>query len=146
MNGAQERTRTSTPLRELAPEASASANSATWAFPAAGTTIHIAAHYRVCQRRPFNRPRKKDQPEKIPSALAEQSEECDAEIILEVKKEKGRLLAPSPQSRKNSCQRSHRFTGRSQPQQVALGQVRGLRRAFHQLPDGSTSCPPLIQT
>ena len=34
--GAQERTRTSTPLRELAPEASASANSATWAFPAAG--------------------------------------------------------------------------------------------------------------
>src|SRR5580704_320931 len=36
LNGAQERTRTSTPLRELAPEASASANSATWAFPAAG--------------------------------------------------------------------------------------------------------------
>jgi hypothetical protein len=33
--GAQERTRTSTPLRELAPEASASANSATWAFLAA---------------------------------------------------------------------------------------------------------------
>jgi hypothetical protein len=33
--GAQERTRTSTPLRELAPEASASANSATWAIPAA---------------------------------------------------------------------------------------------------------------
>jgi hypothetical protein len=33
--GAQERTRTSTPLRELAPEASASANSATWAFRAA---------------------------------------------------------------------------------------------------------------
>ena len=31
MIGAQERTRTSTPLRELAPEASASANSATWA-------------------------------------------------------------------------------------------------------------------
>ena len=30
--GAQERTRTSTPLRELAPEASASANSATWAL------------------------------------------------------------------------------------------------------------------
>ena len=48
--GAQERTRTSTPLRELAPEASASANSATWAFPAAGTTTHIAAHSRVCQR------------------------------------------------------------------------------------------------
>src|SRR6202050_4719798 len=40
-NGAQERTRTSTPLRELAPEASASANSATWAFRAAkrGETI-----------------------------------------------------------------------------------------------------------
>jgi hypothetical protein len=40
--GAQERTRTSTPLRELAPEASASANSATWAIPAAkqrGPTI-----------------------------------------------------------------------------------------------------------
>src|ERR1700728_1454877 len=39
--GAQERTRTSTPLRELAPEASASANSATWAFRAAkrGETI-----------------------------------------------------------------------------------------------------------
>src|ERR1700728_829506 len=40
--GAQERTRTSTPLRELAPEASASANSATWAFLAAkqrGPTI-----------------------------------------------------------------------------------------------------------
>jgi hypothetical protein len=35
MNGAQERTRTSTPLRELAPEASASANSATWALLAA---------------------------------------------------------------------------------------------------------------
>jgi hypothetical protein len=35
MNGAQERTRTSTPLRELAPEASASANSATWAQGAA---------------------------------------------------------------------------------------------------------------
>jgi hypothetical protein len=32
MYGAQERTRTSTPLRELAPEASASANSATWAL------------------------------------------------------------------------------------------------------------------
>src|ERR1700735_4919693 len=42
LNGAQERTRTSTPLRELAPEASASANSATWASPAAkqrGPTI-----------------------------------------------------------------------------------------------------------
>ena len=40
-NGAQERTRTSTPLRELAPEASASANSATWAFSAVkrGKTI-----------------------------------------------------------------------------------------------------------
>ena len=35
MIGAQERTRTSTPLRELAPEASASANSATWAQGAA---------------------------------------------------------------------------------------------------------------
>ncbi len=35
LNGAQERTRTSTPLRELAPEASASANSATWAMRAA---------------------------------------------------------------------------------------------------------------
>jgi hypothetical protein len=35
MYGAQERTRTSTPLRELAPEASASANSATWAHFAA---------------------------------------------------------------------------------------------------------------
>src|ERR1700689_2848689 len=34
LNGAQERTRTSTPLRELAPEASASANSATWAMRA----------------------------------------------------------------------------------------------------------------
>ena len=30
-NGAQEKTRTSTPLRVLAPEASASTNSATWA-------------------------------------------------------------------------------------------------------------------
>tara|TARA_B100001057_G_scaffold88297_1_gene84397 strand:- start:127 stop:324 length:198 start_codon:yes stop_codon:yes gene_type:complete len=30
-DGAQEKTRTSTPLRELAPEASASTNSATWA-------------------------------------------------------------------------------------------------------------------
>ena len=30
-NGAQERTRTSTPIRALAPEASASTNSATWA-------------------------------------------------------------------------------------------------------------------
>src|ERR1035441_1209781 len=40
-NGAQERTRTSTPLRELAPEASASANSATWAIRATkrGSTI-----------------------------------------------------------------------------------------------------------
>jgi hypothetical protein len=36
--GAQERTRTSTPLRELAPEASASANSATWAFQSARKT------------------------------------------------------------------------------------------------------------
>jgi hypothetical protein len=41
--------------------------------------------------------------------------------------------APSLRAREsNSCQRSHRFTGRSRPQQVALGQVRGLRRAFHQ--------------
>ena len=31
-NGAQEKTRTSTPLRVLAPEASASTNSATWAL------------------------------------------------------------------------------------------------------------------
>ena len=31
MNGAQERTRTSTSIRTLAPEASASTNSATWA-------------------------------------------------------------------------------------------------------------------
>jgi hypothetical protein len=31
-NGAQEKTRTSTTLRPLAPEASASTNSATWAF------------------------------------------------------------------------------------------------------------------
>ena len=34
-DGAQERTRTSTPLRALAPEASASTNSATWALGAA---------------------------------------------------------------------------------------------------------------
>ena len=42
--GAQERTRTSTPLRELAPEASASANSATWALDNEGlkTTQEIA--------------------------------------------------------------------------------------------------------
>jgi hypothetical protein len=57
MIGAQERTRTSTPLRELAPEASASANSATWAFGAAclrqaGKTrqTHIDAQAMVCQR------------------------------------------------------------------------------------------------
>src|SRR5579863_4079240 len=57
MIGAQERTRTSTPLRELAPEASASANSATWAFGApvcsrqAKTRLNqIAAQPIVCQR------------------------------------------------------------------------------------------------
>ena len=36
-NGAQEKTRTSTLLRELAPEASASTNSATWAGGSDGT-------------------------------------------------------------------------------------------------------------
>src|SRR5579863_1394662 len=40
MFGAQERTRTSTPLRELAPEASASANSATWAKDLANNYHH----------------------------------------------------------------------------------------------------------
>src|ERR1017187_5981640 len=50
-NGAQERTRTSTPLRELAPEASASANSATWAIRATKTGLnHIDASPLVCQR------------------------------------------------------------------------------------------------
>jgi hypothetical protein len=38
INGARERTRTSTPLRELAPEASASANSATRALLVCGKT------------------------------------------------------------------------------------------------------------
>jgi hypothetical protein len=48
--GAQERTRTSTPLRELAPEASASANSATWASISAVSLNNIAAGRIVCQR------------------------------------------------------------------------------------------------
>ena len=51
MNGAQERTRTSTPLRELAPEASASANSATWALTGCEPRLnHIAAGSILCQR------------------------------------------------------------------------------------------------
>ncbi len=36
-DGAQEKTRTSTPLRALGPEPSASTNSATWATPYFGT-------------------------------------------------------------------------------------------------------------
>ena len=49
-HGAQERTRTSTPLRELAPEASASANSATWALHAGTLQNHIDARSIICQR------------------------------------------------------------------------------------------------
>ncbi len=45
--GAQEKTRTSTPLRELAPEASASTNSATWAGHVSGGDIGAG---RPCQR------------------------------------------------------------------------------------------------
>jgi hypothetical protein len=41
MCGAQERTRTSTTLRPLAPEASASASSATWAQPAENRSFFI---------------------------------------------------------------------------------------------------------
>ena len=52
--GAQERTRTSTPLRELAPEASASANSATWALRAAkrGKSILPRSRWFVNEARP----------------------------------------------------------------------------------------------
>ncbi len=39
INGAQERTRTFTALRPLAPEASASTNSATWALLLVGTSV-----------------------------------------------------------------------------------------------------------
>src|ERR1039457_4177387 len=57
-NGAQERTRTSTPLRELAPEASASANSATWAFRAAkrGESILPRGPWFVNEARPAGVP------------------------------------------------------------------------------------------
>src|SRR5688500_2019260 len=46
-NGAQERTRTSTPLRAPAPEAGASTNSATWAR---GRSAPIAFGASACQR------------------------------------------------------------------------------------------------
>ena len=42
-DGAQEKTRTSTPFRELAPEASASTNSATWASEGAAEILKDAA-------------------------------------------------------------------------------------------------------
>src|SRR5690349_7822888 len=48
--GAQERTRTSTPLRELAPEASASANSATWAKCGENGENYSGASANECQR------------------------------------------------------------------------------------------------
>src|SRR5246127_4311412 len=87
--GAQERTRTSTPLRELAPEASASANSATWAFPAAGTTIHIAVHSDVCQRRRIQQ----TCPKKFPARLVEQSE-CVLRRKSWSEKRKGAIARP----------------------------------------------------
>ena len=50
-NGAQERTRTSTALRPLAPEASASTNSTTWARR--GSEIWITAERRGAIRQGF---------------------------------------------------------------------------------------------
>ena len=47
--GAQEKTRTSTPIRALAPEASASTNSATWALTGANPEVLIKPQGRVCQ-------------------------------------------------------------------------------------------------
>jgi hypothetical protein len=47
-NGAQKRTRTSTPLRAPAPEAGASTNSAIWAR---GRLAPIGESVRACQRR-----------------------------------------------------------------------------------------------
>ena len=50
VNGAQEKTRTSTTLRPLAPEASASTNSATWARLRQAKTIAVSLQARENSR------------------------------------------------------------------------------------------------